>query len=572
MVNQNPAVGYGAAAHVPPGPSISQPGIVTCYICGKSDHYARNCWAGGNGRPPQQFQQQVPMGGLDEEANEMRAYFRKKIQKQKAAEERGIREEEERRRREEDDRKKADRLREAEAREARLEARLLRLMTQQTKAASKVVPMPEKKKSPNTKVRVLREIRSYLDESEDESDEVREEAGRLIDAIERRKGKRKSIEEKRPASLRMKTNRAAPILVQDDGSMDEMRTPPARRNEDFGASNGEILNFALEMHQQLSAKRAPELRRICNEEGVEWTKKYEAVTERVRCRTRLAYGEPTESISRRNQPLPQTLISTGGEIWIDRWKVVRSKVGESVVTIQGRDNQIKECKKEFEAGGIFRILRIEIMPSSIEHRKYILRDLLRQPWRIKLLYRKNAREMLALYMTASLFGKKITRLQLKMKIAKAVRTVHGTDIRKRPLLKIPFTTVVGTAKLRSTTAKVIGDVVCEPHLRAYLVQRMRLLYTRNPTVGQIIHSQRTCSNAKEVQCTCAGYRWPRSRGHVKCNRGNLVDQRAPPTEGSGGGKGQPEGKELYDGAKSSEERRFYSADFPVDNESSTIRT
>ncbi|GBG64082.1 hypothetical protein CBR_g40530 [Chara braunii] len=257
-----------------------QHSAVMCYICGKQGHYARNCWAAGNGRPTQQFQQQSIQQPVDDETAKMKAYFRKKIQKQKVEEERRERIEEGKRR-EEEDRREADRLREAEAREAKLEAKLIRLMNQHNKSVSAARSSVVKKKSPRTKAWMLREMRSYFDESEDDSEEVREEAERLVNAIENRKGKRRMNEvEGRVSAARMRSTRNAPIDVDD--LPDEEKTPVRKRGE---ATGGDFLELALEMHEKLSAKKVTELRKICNEEGVEWTRKEVAMNELVRCRT-----------------------------------------------------------------------------------------------------------------------------------------------------------------------------------------------------------------------------------------------------------------------------------------------
>ncbi|GBG81506.1 hypothetical protein CBR_g32495 [Chara braunii] len=271
---------YGAV--VPP---TNQAGGVSCYLCGKVGHFARNCWSAGNGRPPPV---QAPVQ-IDEETAEMKEYFRKKIRKQKLEEERREKEVVDRMRREEEARKEADRLREADEREARLEARLLRLLAQHTKASSSYhVPV---KKSPTTKARMLKEITSYLEKSEDESEEVKHEDGRLIDAIERRKGK------KRKENQNMRVSRAPkigtrPALIVVEEVPDELRTPPSCR----GA--GEILDFALDLHRKLSAKKVPELRDLCNSEGIEWTKRETAIGELVKCRMKLAYENEATRLSR----------------------------------------------------------------------------------------------------------------------------------------------------------------------------------------------------------------------------------------------------------------------------------
>ncbi|GBG88306.1 hypothetical protein CBR_g46873 [Chara braunii] len=270
-------------------------GVVMCFLCGKQGHYARNCWAAGNGRPTLGLQQQDTQG-TDEITNEMKAYFRKKIQKQKKEEEKREEEYEEKKRREEESRKEADRIREFEAREARLEAKLVRLLTQHWKPTDNSMPSGPRKKSPRTKARVLREMRSYFDESEDDSEEVREEAGKLIEAIESPKGKKRVPEwEGRISAARMRPARAAVVINVEDDLPGMMHTPqPKRKDANNGAAGGEMLEYVLGLHRQLSAKKVPELRKICNQEGIEWTKKEVAITELVRCRTRLAYNEFAE--------------------------------------------------------------------------------------------------------------------------------------------------------------------------------------------------------------------------------------------------------------------------------------
>ncbi|GBG75852.1 hypothetical protein CBR_g21096 [Chara braunii] len=359
-------------------------------------HYARNCWAAGNGRPPQQYQllivPTVP-AAVDDETNEMKIYFRKKMQKQRSEEEKRAKEEE--RRREEEERREADRLREAEARKAKLEAKLLRLMSQHGKPSYTSVPPLVKKKSPTTKARMLREIHSYLDESEDEG-----------------------------------------------------------------------------------------------EEGA---------------------------------PLPLCIVSSGGEIWVDRWKVVKGKVGESIIIVRGRNKCLKECRRELENGGSFFVSRIKITSSEVEHRKYVLRDLLRQPWRIRTLYKKKAQELLALYKTAATFGRKTSRYQLKTKITKVIRSVFGIEIRRRPIVRIPYSSSVSTPAIQEMIVDMVGRLITDPHLRAYVAHRTRVLFKKHLTVGQIIHNHRLFAEANKVVCTCEGSTWTRSQGHVKLRLDNVPE-------------------------------------------------
>ncbi|GBG75633.1 hypothetical protein CBR_g20262 [Chara braunii] len=279
-----PLQGYG---NVAPFTGV-QSGVIMCHICGKVGHYARNCWSGGNGRPVS-GPPTITNGTQDDDMKEMKEFSREKMRKQKADLKRREKEEEEKRRKEEENRREHDRLKEAEAREARMEARLVRFLAQHSKTVDRG-ESSVKKKSPKTKARMLREIRSYLVESEDDSEEVKEEAGKLIEAIERRKGKRKETAGGGVVSRNLRKGQQGDlVMVEED---DEVRTPPAaRRGEGQDAASTDMLEFAIEMHRHLSEKKVSELRKLCNREGIEWSPRDVAIGELVKCKAKLAYGE-----------------------------------------------------------------------------------------------------------------------------------------------------------------------------------------------------------------------------------------------------------------------------------------
>ncbi|GBG77935.1 hypothetical protein CBR_g25866 [Chara braunii] len=570
-------------------------------------------------------------------------------------------------------RKEAERIRKVEAREARLEAKMVKLVNQHTKHVHSTTAPVIRKKSPRTKAHMLREICSYIDESEDESEEVRREAGRLVDAIERRKGKQKKGEERAMLAARVKTTRTAPIIIED--IPEETHTPPPKdRGAEEGIYGG-MLEFVLELHMTMSAQKAPELRKICNEEGIEWTRKDVAVSEIVRCRTKLAFGEASDSahvspLSRRgecpwarkwigmlsgdtedlrtkeagvyvlvspccrhtyidctsrsfilrwtehvkcaitgsvgNAPklhawlrvfgwekylvLPmvvgvdepriveraligrfsQTLNtqgwnegrrktrrrkgkrergkklaaerqgrvitfggtaslitlfkrmgrngefkSYGGELWAEKWKIVKGKIGNSTLEIHGKERALGECKGEIEKRGTFRVVKIRISSTGVVHRRYVLRDLLRQPWRVRQLHKKSAAELIALFKTASTFGRKVTQNLLKIRITRVVKAVFSTEIRRRPFVRLSFSTAINPRGVRELATKALGQGIRDPCLARYVSARVRVVFRRRYTVGQLIHNQRLCAGAEVVECTCTGTDLPQSDGHVK---------------------------------------------------------
>ncbi|GBG61516.1 hypothetical protein CBR_g21858 [Chara braunii] len=257
-----------------PGPGGSIPGTITCHICGKTGHYARNCW-----------QAQERSTQTSDNDSEMREYFKRAIQREKEENERRMREEADRRRYEEEQRRESEKLREAEAREARLKQTITRLLTQQKKAALPMMETGVRKRSPRSKARMLREIRSYINKSDDDSDEVKEEASKLIDAIENRKREGKRRKDSPDPELSMKKKNIHVATIEEP--QEELSIP--KKNLAVGCSNEGMLEYALEVHRRLSAKKVAELWKLCGKEGLQCARKDEMVCELVRCKTRLAY-------------------------------------------------------------------------------------------------------------------------------------------------------------------------------------------------------------------------------------------------------------------------------------------
>ncbi|GBG76121.1 hypothetical protein CBR_g21870 [Chara braunii] len=250
-------------------------GTVTCCICGKTGHYSWNCWhAVGRSSPT-----------IDSDTSEMKQLYKKAIQKEKEENERKMKEEMDRRRVEELRRIETWKIREAEAREARLESTIVRLLSQHNRSQLALPTAPVKKKSPRSKARMLHEIRSYLDESEEDSEEVNEEAEKLIDAIEKRKkaGKRKLVD------LEEEQTSKKPARAQQKEENDEevLRTP--KKNLAAPCSSEGVVEYALEVHRRMSTKKVSELRKICGKEGIPCARKEEMICELVRCKTKVAY-------------------------------------------------------------------------------------------------------------------------------------------------------------------------------------------------------------------------------------------------------------------------------------------
>ncbi|GBG84563.1 hypothetical protein CBR_g38845 [Chara braunii] len=284
--------GFGVQSALPHNSLPASPyGAVTC---GKAGHYARNCWQAANRQRP------------EEENTEVRELLQRISKREKEEEDRKRKEVEETKKKEEEERRESEKLREEQAREAKLEATIVRIL-QQRKESQLVPPVPliapashvvfdPKKRSPRSKAQMLQDIRSYIAESEDESEEVREEAEKLVEALESRKNSRKGTssvlataswagKKVTPKKITPRKGKAPgrANLTKGDG----FETPTKMSVAE--CSGDSMIEFALTQTKVLSGMKVNEIRKIYDQEGFDYAKKDITIHEIVRCRTRLAY-------------------------------------------------------------------------------------------------------------------------------------------------------------------------------------------------------------------------------------------------------------------------------------------
>ncbi|GBG90197.1 hypothetical protein CBR_g50378 [Chara braunii] len=281
-------VGTGGVG-ISPLSNTSPFGVVTCYICGRRGHYAQNCWRAKD------RQIQRP----DKENIEMRELIQRINRQEREEEERRLRENVDAKKKEENERRESETLREEEAKEAKLEAAIVRILTQRKDLA--LVPVNTqtsyevKKKSPRSKARFIQEITNYIAESEDDSEEVKEETSKLFEVLEKRKKKDRRTTAVQQATA-SKQQRAARQPKKDRTTQRTREPAPAANGFETPVkacptecSSEGMVEYALSQTKILSAMKAHEIRKICNKEGVEYTVKSETIQEIVRCLTRLAH-------------------------------------------------------------------------------------------------------------------------------------------------------------------------------------------------------------------------------------------------------------------------------------------
>ncbi|GBG62625.1 hypothetical protein CBR_g31261 [Chara braunii] len=116
--------------------------------------------------------------------------------------------------------------------------------------------------------------------------------------------------------------------------------------------------------------------------------------------------------------------------------------------------------------------------------------------------------------TRRLFAEKKTKLSLRMKIDKAIRCKAGVGVRKRINVKLRFDSCIKKSSIRKMAEDVIEARVTDRAVAKFLRTRIRIIWTRNRTVGEVLHNQKRFASDNVQVCRCRDLNLPRCDGHV----------------------------------------------------------
>ncbi|GBG92889.1 hypothetical protein CBR_g57647 [Chara braunii] len=252
--------GYGGAGGTG-GPSGR------CYNCGKSGHYARDCWA-KRGRPTYQNQ---PYPEIEEMKEQFRL-VRKEKQEQK---ERGRDEEERKAKEEEENRRNLDFARKMEELKLQLRIDLNEEWKKKNQAAEEAVARSrkrEKRGRPRTGGR-----RGKKTTTMKECTPIGYERGECSKKLP-------------PEGWGSKLREGARTVDEQHKDM-EPKTPLSDGYKELsaGCSQKGLIEYCMSTHKIYSEKKANTLRRICEKRGIKYTKKPEIVELLAKQQVQLAY-------------------------------------------------------------------------------------------------------------------------------------------------------------------------------------------------------------------------------------------------------------------------------------------
>ncbi|GBG84587.1 hypothetical protein CBR_g38870 [Chara braunii] len=208
------------------------------------------------------------------------------------------------------------------------------------------------------------------------------------------------------------------------------------------------------------------------------------------------------------------VISSGGRIWAEDWGVIKRRFGDSDLQVGELNVKLKRAKSYFEEGDLIRFLRVRERKPRDPKMKKQLHQLLKCPWKKKKLDELGLEELSVLFQNIKSFSRKATRKSLKTVLDGVVKRKFNVSFRRRVVVGAKYDERILMAEIRKT---VVGKIVqgCRSETEARIrCQKLRLVWRKKQTVGDLLHNHRRMSRQMESVCCCAGLDLPRQGEHV----------------------------------------------------------
>ncbi|GBG78725.1 hypothetical protein CBR_g27950 [Chara braunii] len=316
-----------------------------------------------------------------------------------------------------------------------------------------------------------------------------------------------------------------------------------------GCSQGGFVDYTLQVLQQFSAKKVPQLREICEKEGIRSTRKDEMIMELVKRQTKRAYGDffdtpqkqdeekqnsqKTEAVDKTPLEVVKTaqeekagateVVFIAGKQWTNGWRKISTVFGMTEVEVRGKMVLLKHAKSACQLGGKVKFVRFRKTTTTTERYKLELIRLLKHPKLTTSLSQQSTTKLVGFYRTANLFGRKEMREKLKLKIDRSLRKKMGVSVRRRVIVEYPYNASIQTTEVRRQTEAVVDGKLSDKALATFVKRKVRIVSTRNRTVGEVAHNHRSHTHTKAVRCPCEACDLPKRDGHVLTRMSEMTD-------------------------------------------------
>ncbi|GBG59628.1 hypothetical protein CBR_g49892 [Chara braunii] len=212
-----------------------------------------------------------------------------------------------------------------------------------------------------------------------------------------------------------------------------------------------------------------------------------------------------------------------GVVWIDGWKAIKRVFGETRLLIADKRVLLKHAKERLQQGGTVVFRRIVKMKTTTEKNKQQLTSLLRRPRPVTQLANLTTNKLIGLYRAAGCFTEKKNKLALRWRIDSAIRKKIGTGVRRKVNVKLRFDSCIRKRGIRRMVERVIDCKLRDNVVAAFMKTRIRVVWMRNKTVGQLLHNQKIFAVEEEFLCKCDRFNLSKVEGHVATRFADLDD-------------------------------------------------
>ncbi|GBG92408.1 hypothetical protein CBR_g55343 [Chara braunii] len=308
-----------------------------------------------------------------------------------------------------------------------------------------------------------------------------------------------------------------------------------------------VIDFILELRESMQAKQAPELKQLCRMKNIRFSPALNMVGRGAGTKQKARLGKKERQKAVAPMPMQRRgllyitlvrqpkryfslaelledtiaagmkaveIVSSGGEVWGEKWSVIRRTFGTSTVAVEEVKLPLVRTKQLLERGGPFRVAPIVKTESARSRGKGYLRLLLEMSRKQAELKFFDVTKLVFLYMCAREFKTKSTRRTLKEKIAAVIRKKTGVNIRLKVNVKVKYSHHLKKRRIHDTVVLCVEKSRVHPILTTVLRRWVRVVWKKNGTVEQVLTNHRKAAREASAYCTCSQDRPPRVDGHV----------------------------------------------------------
>ncbi|GBG87364.1 hypothetical protein CBR_g45424 [Chara braunii] len=325
------------------------------------------------------------------------------------------------------------------------------------------------------------------------------------------------------------------------------KSDPAVKGAARGQGAGSRNQFVKDILEYLDGLDYCVVQKMCKKEKIRYVRKGQAIAALAEKRAHVAYEgtkdglpeyakgkeESTTSSESSDTKILQSLYdqekkhrkfvlsSEGGNAWCDGWKSVKRVFGNSEVLVDGNGKLLRHCKKDLEEG---RTICVEYLKRWKKHSNwnhpFLISILKHFKKRVTLRFR-DLKFLVELLGAINEFLKKTTRQLLKRILYSEIRLGYGFKLGTNVVPRVRFDDRISLAGLRRLCDEKINNSVFPKMINDIYKTGVRVVWTKNPSIADILCNYRKTAAGEVQVCCCRGYDLPRQEGHVRCRLGEI---------------------------------------------------